>query len=350
MHETLRYAQPVGEASPARHPPDATRAQSAGDRQHGQGIGQLGVSVAAPLPSEGDGRSSATTRTGSSGTAVFLPEAARGPAAVEGRARRRLLHRLVDPGADWSSDREAVSRDVPPGACLEADACTRVELPEAGTPCAAAGRASHRALEAVSLAAYKKTLSSLGRIWRSSTRVASSSFRTLSGPGPRKARRRTRGTSINRGTSPPLARWRSLPSSAAWRCTCASKPAASTAWMSVASSGICCAICTDRWSCSGIGGRFIAGVNFKSSSGGIPGFTSSRFRPTRRNSTPLNTSGARATVGWPTVRQSMSRPSTDCSALPFRKRAPRSRCCGPVFMRPNFHGQTSRFLYLCKTQ
>ncbi|MBI3319999.1 MAG: IS630 family transposase [Candidatus Omnitrophica bacterium] len=53
------------------------------------------------------------------------------------------------------------------------------------------------------IAHWKRYLSSWGRIWRSSTRVASSSFRTLSGPGPRKARRRTRGTSIHRGTSPP---------------------------------------------------------------------------------------------------------------------------------------------------
>jgi hypothetical protein len=35
---------------------------------------------------------------------------------------------------------------------------------------------------------------------------------------------------------------------------------------------------------------------------------------------------------------------------PFRKRAPRNRCCGPVSMRPSFRGRTSRFLYLCKTQ
>lgn len=86
---------------------------------------------------------------------------------------RRIRHGLVDTGPNRKCDSAALRSALSPLPHLEAVARSGLVLPEARNPGTGERRRSHRALEALPVAAYKKKPKDLGPISSFSTRAAS---------------------------------------------------------------------------------------------------------------------------------------------------------------------------------
>jgi len=351
MHETIRQPRATGEATPAGHSVAAIRRTSVGSGSEAGVFQEFRLPLERCVPDERDPRASSEAHSRSPFPVVPGPEGTLGQDASEGGSGSRIPDRSLDASANRRGDRQAVPRPIPSQPCLETDAGVGLEQPEAGAPGPATGRRRDRALEAVPLAEYKKTPGGWERTWSSSTRVGSSSSRILSGPGLPGDGRRMPDTGTSRATSRPSARCRSLPGSGTWRSTCACRIAASTGWMSGVSCAICCGISGARWSCSGTGGPFTGVGRCRHSWPGIPEFTRNTSRPTLRNSTRRNSSGAKATAAWPTDPRQMWWNCAGRSSPPFVESAAPSSCSGPVSMPRTCRGLTEvSFLYLCEIQ
>jgi len=350
-HETPRDIPAVGAAAPTGHPPAGIRSASVGSGASVAVRQEFGVSMADDLPLEGSQGAAPASHPGTPLSALVSPEAGLGDQPLGGRAGPWVPDRSVDAGAHRGRDSEKVSSVVPPQPCVVVAARHGLELSAAGAARPPTGRAGHRPLEALSVAAYKKTRIALRLTWFSSTRAASCSSPTLSAPGHPEGTPRMPGISTNRATSPPSVRWRSRPGGAVWRCTSGSKAAASMGWMSAGSSGSSCDTSAARWSCSGTKARSIGVRPCRRSSASTPGFSLSTSRRTPRNSTRLSTSGVRATVGWPTAPRRMWRNSTASCEPPSSGRAAPRTCSGRASMPRTCHGLIDEsFLYLYETQ
>ena len=198
-HKTPWNSSRTGEAPPTRHP----------TAKAGQGksivCGALGGSIkklCLPMvPNVSEGRFQGPPfqeDSWPSSQVILRSESEVGVGAAGGSIGCRVSDRSLDPETDCSSDPEAIWCSVSPQPCLEVAFGDEVELSEARTSGSGEERRGDRALEAVSLAAYKKKPKNLGPIWCFLMSLVSYSFRTLSGLGRRKAKPRSSITFTNR--------------------------------------------------------------------------------------------------------------------------------------------------------
>lgn len=264
----------------------------------------------------------------------------------------RIRHGLVDLGADRGRDPATLRSALSSLPRLEAAAQYGLVLPEARNQGERERRGSHRALEALPVAPYKKKPNDLGPISSSSTKAASSCFPTSVGLGHPKDRRRfcaVPGTGRRFRPSRPwwcrraVDAWRSTPGSIRrrtsirfWRrdswATCSKRCEGQSYFF-----GMVAASTKDRPS----GSSFV----------GIGVCTRFASRATRLSSTLRSGSGSSSKTPWPTVRPRTC--ATSRAAFIVRSSgfaSPRS-CCGPASMLPISHGNDKpSFHYLCKGQ
>ena len=351
VHETPRDSQAVGEAPVGGRSVAGERPEYVGSSAADRMRQEFGMPVDGLVPAAGLGRTSSCAHSRAPVSALSGTEAAIGAPLARRSSAPRIPDRCMDAGADCRVDSQAVPGPVPPQPCLVVAARDGLELSAAGASSSAARRAGHRQVDALQVAPDKKRLNGWVHTWSFSTRAASCSFPTSSGRRHPRARRPMPGITTSRDISPRSVPWRCLPDGAAWPCTFAFNPEASTAWMSDDFSGTCSSIFAAPWSCSGTRARSTAAGQCKTSWLSIPGSNTSSSRRMLRNSTRLSMSGARATAGWPTAAPRTSRNSIACSVAPSRKPGFPKHFFGPVSKLRTCHGLITRsFLYLYEIQ
>jgi len=205
-HETPWNSSRTGEAPPTRHP----------TAKAGQGksivCGALGGSIKKlylpMVPNVSEGRFQGPPfqeDSWPSSQVILRSESEVGAGAAGGSIGCRVSDRSLDPETDCSSDPEAIWYSVSPQPCLEVAFGDEVELSEARTSGPAEERRGDRALEAVSLAAYKKTPKDMGPIWSFLMNPVSYSFQTLPGLGRPKGKHHCSIIFTNRIASRPSA-------------------------------------------------------------------------------------------------------------------------------------------------
>ena len=350
-YETPRDPATTGEASPTGHPVGESGEKTVGRRPLGGGIQKFGVPMVRSVPKEWRGGPSPQTDSGAAAKAHQAPEAQVGEPSAVGTIGARLSNRTVDLEAHCPVGPETVSRSLSPPSRVALASSNGMELPEARPPGSTTGRSGDCALEAVPLAAYKKTPSDVAPIWSSSMNRASCSSPTWPAPGPQKDKRRSFTISTNRTGSRQSAPCRSLPNEDGWPSIFSVAPAISRDWMCKPSSNTCSGIFGDRWSCCGIEDPSIGAGKSSSGSTTVPGSRWNRSRPTPPNSTRPNMSGARRIARWPTVHRGTWSSLTDGSRTRSDESVGRKHSFGPVSTLPIYPGPDKlSFLYLCEPQ
>jgi hypothetical protein len=251
MHETTWFCQDVGAAP-------ATGRRTAGAWAfNGRSFPSRRMYESLGLPLEtgvGPGRgrgAGGQARARSSEQTVRGPMPATVGLVAERGGCQRLSQRTVDVGSHRRGDRAGVRGLLSPQSCMAAASSTLLVLSSAGMAGHAARRGRHRPLEALPVAAYKKTPDDLGPIWPSWMRAASCSLPRAGEPGGRRASRRWSSTTTNTTAS---RRWRSLPSAppgTGSRSMSLLRKRTSRPFTSGQSFGACCATCLGRSFCCG---------------------------------------------------------------------------------------------------
>jgi hypothetical protein len=249
-----------------------------------------------------------------------------------------LYHRALDSAANRQADRETFRDSLSLGSCVASDDGSKMDMAEAGAPCHAEKRASHRPLEETGVARGKKKPKNLGPISRSSTKADSSSSLTCEKPGPRLARPRsldiaTRGSGFL--PSPPSV---SPHRESTLDFTSDSTVPTLPGWRSSASCATCCATCADPLCCSGTAAPFTDASSLRSSFANASGSMCIDFRPMPQNSIPMSLSGPKPNMLWPMAHPKMlsslhvdsAKLSTECGVL--------KGFFGPAYTLQNYHG------------
>ena len=349
-HETPRNRPATGAASPTGHPAAKGRHESVGRGPCRECVRKLRVPMVSGIPKEGIAGTPPSTNPRPSAQALHIAEEATGDVALEGLPVGGVSDRSVDLKARRRDDPPAFRRGLPSLPCLETPGKPGVELPEAGAPGPATGRSRDRPLEALPMAAYKKTHKNVEPIWSSWMNPASCSSPTWPAPGLPKEKHRSCTISTNKTESRRLVLWRCLPNESDWPSIFICAPTISQGSMSERSCNTCSAIFGGRWSCCGIGERSIAAGRSNTGSPRIQGSTWKRSRPTPRNSIRRSMFGTRPTAPWRIVHPRTCSSSTGGSETRCDEFVDRNHFFGPASTLPICHGQGDAFHYLCKYQ
>lgn len=205
-HETPWHPSRVGKAAPTRHSIiEKGKSEPIGHCPVARSIQELGLPVVPSLSRE---RLQGTEiQDGSRASDEVAARAKRETTpVVTGRAiSLRISDRPVDLAAGSVHNSEELWGPIPPQSCLAIALGDGVELPETRTPGFGEKGRGNRPLEAVSLAAYKKTPKDMGPIWSFLMNPVSCSFQTLPGLGRPKGKHHCSIIFTNRIASRPSA-------------------------------------------------------------------------------------------------------------------------------------------------
>ncbi len=309
------------------------------------------VPVASGLPRERGSRTEAPADAGTSPQANPRSKKAACPDAFKWPSGCRLSDRFMDLEPGSESDRPTIRRSISSQPRVEAPRWPGVELSEARAASFTEKRRRDRALEAVSLAPYKKTPTDVGPIWSSSMNRASCSFRTLPAPGPRGDKRPFFTTFTNKIVFRPSMRWPYRRNGGVWLSTFNFGPGISRAWISMHFSSICSALFEALLFYYGTGEPSIDGKRLNSISVNILASRKNISPPMRRNLIHPNMFGTKRTVHSLMVHPRIWQSSRGSSGIqPEGSENPRSSF-GLVSMHLICLGHDNKsFHYLCKTQ
>lgn len=231
LYETHRNRTTVGKAASAGNPTVKSGQKSAGSSSCSKFFRKLGVSLVSGISKKGIGRIEVPTHSRPSAQAYQVTEKQAGKGASQRSARRRLSDGSLDAQTRGKSDQPPVRHPVSSIPCVEAFGKSGVELPKARTPRPAAGRSGNCPLEAVSMAAYKKTRQNMEPIWYFSMKAAFCSSLPLGEPGLPRVKRPACITTISETGYLPSAHWRYLRKGSESLCTSDISPEISTASM-----------------------------------------------------------------------------------------------------------------------
>jgi hypothetical protein len=308
------------------------------------------VSVASGLPRERDSRTEAPADTRPSPEALRRSKKAACSSPPKRPSGCRVSDRLMDLKPGSKSDRTTVRRSISSEPRVEAPRELRLELSEAGAASFTEKRRRDRALEAVSLAPYKKTPTDVGPIWSSSMNRVSCSSRTLLAPGPPRDKRPSFTTFTNKIVFRPLMRWPYRRNGDIWLFTFNFGLGISRAWISMPFSRICLAIFEAPLFYYGTVEPSIGGKRLNTLSVNGPVSGKNTFLPMRPSLIRQNMFGTRRTVHLQMVPPRTWQSSRGSSAVqPGGSENPKSSF-GLVSMHLIFLGQDEYFHYLCKAQ
>jgi hypothetical protein len=308
------------------------------------------VPVASGLPRERGSRTEAPADTWTSPQADPRSKKATCSGAFKWPSGCRVSNRLMDLKPGSESDRPTVRRSISSEPRVEAPRESGMELSEARAASFTAKRRRDRALEAVSLAPYKKTPTDVGPIWSSSMNRASCSFRTLLAPGPRRDKRPSFTTFTNKVVFRPSMRWPYRRNGGVWLSTFSFGLGISRAWISVHFSSICFAIFEAPLFYYGIVEPSIGEKRLNTISVSAPASRRNTSLPMRRNSILQNMFGPKRTVHSPMVRPRTWQNSRGSSGIQPEGSGNLRSSFGLVSMHLICLGLDNSFHYLCKTQ
>ena len=265
---------------------------------------------------------------------------------------RRILHGSVDPGPDRGGDPAAPWSELSPLPYLEAPSGPGLVLPEAQVQGPREERGRHRALETVSVAAYKKKPNDLGPISSSSTKAGSSSSRTSVGPGRRGAKRRFCAVPATGRSSRRSRPWWFRRAAGAWRSMPAFTPGrTSTRYSRPSSWATCSKPCVATLCFCGTAAANIRDCLSATSSGGICACIRSTSLAMPPSSIRRSGSGSWSRDPWPTARPRTFMNLRPSSTVRSSGCGNPKNCSGPASTPLSSHGNDERlFHYLCKGQ
>jgi len=349
-HETPWQPRAAGKAAPTGCPFVQDGQEPASHSTRFECFCKFRVPVASGLPREGGAGIEAPTNARTTPQADPRSKKAACPGAFKWPSGCRVSDRFMDLKPGSESDRPTIRRSISSEPRVEAPREPRVELSEARAARFTEKRRRDRALEAVSLALYKKTPTDVGPIWSSSMNRASCSFRTLLAPGPRRDKRPFFTTFTNKIVFRPSMRWPYRRNGGVWLSIFNFGLGISRAWISTHFSSICFAICEVPLFYYGTVEPSIGGKRLNNISVSALASRKNTSLPMRRNLIRQNTFGTKRTVHLPMVRPRTWQSSRDSSAIqPGGSENPRSSF-GLASTHLICPGEDNSFHYLCKTQ
>jgi hypothetical protein len=349
-HETPWEPRAAGKAAPAGCPFVQDRQEPARHSTRFECFCKFCVPVASGLPRKRGSRAEAPTDTRTSPQADPRSKKAACPGAFKWPCGCRVSDRFMDLKPGSESDRPTVRRSISSEPRVEAPREPGVELSEARAASFTEKRRRDRALEAVSLAPYKKTPTDVGPIWSSSMNRASCSFRTLLAPGPRRDKHPFFTTFTNKIVFRPSMPWPYRRNGGVWLSTFNFELGISRGWISTHFSSICFAIFEAPLFYYGTVEPSIAEKRLNNISVSALASRKNTSLPMRRNLIRQNMFGTKRTVHSPMVRPRTWQSSRDSSGIqPGESENPRTSF-GLVSTHLICLGQDNSFHYLCKTQ
>jgi hypothetical protein len=349
-HETPWNPRATGKAASTGHPFVESRQEPASHSTGFECFSEFGIPMASGLPRKRGARVKASTDARPSSQADQSSKRTSCPSPLKRSSGCRVSDRFMDFKSGGQSDPPTVRRSLSSQPRVETPRRLGVELPEAGATRFTKRRGRDRALEAVPLAAYKKTPTDVGPIWSSLMNRAFCSFRTLRGLGPRKGRLPFSTTFTNRIVFRPSMLWPYRRKGNVWPCTFNFELGILRDWISTLSSNICFTIFEVPSFYYGTEGPFIGGKRLNNISLNIPGSNRSISLPMHRNSIRQNMFGTKRTVCSPIVLPRTWQSSKGSSEIqPGKSENPRSSF-GHVSTLLICLGRGNSFHYLCKTQ
>ena len=183
MHETIRNPKAARKAAPTRHRAAGKRLYPVGRSEKAWLFAGLGVPLATNVPERRRGSLEAKACAGTPAKADTRPKESIDTNFAERTSFAWVQYRPMDPKAYCRGNREKVRHRVSSQSSLAFSDRLRMELPEARKESQGARRESHRALETLRMAAYKKTRIGLEPISYFLTKAAFSWFPTSGGLG-----------------------------------------------------------------------------------------------------------------------------------------------------------------------
>ena len=349
-HETPWNPRAAGKAASAGHPFVQSGEEPASHSTRFECFCKFRVPVALGLPRERDWRIEAPADTRTSPQTDPRSEKAACPDAFKWTSGRRVSDRFMDLKPGSESDRPTVRRSISSEPRVEAPREYGMELSEARAASFTEKRRRDRALEAVSLAPYKKTPTDVGPIWSSSMNRASCSFRTLLVPGLRRDKHLFFTTFTNKIVFRLSMRWPYRRKGGVWLSTFNFGLGISRAWISMHFSSICSAIFEAPFFYYGTVEPSIGGKRLNNISVSALGSRKNTSLPMRRNLIRQNMFGTKRIVHSPMVRPRTWQSSRISSGIQLGgSENPRSSF-GLVSTHLICLGQDNSFHYLCKTQ
>ncbi len=246
---------------------------------------------------------------------------------VAGGHGLRLSQRSVDPETHCLGDSQGVRRGVSSKPRLASPPPDGLVLSSSGTARHPTRREGHRALEAVQVAAYKKTRNDLGPTWPSSMKAASCSSRRAAGLGGHRDRPLSSATATNTTAS---RRWLRSPSPLfenASGSMFASSRTTSRPFMWPSFSGNFCTTCADTSSFFGIKRESTRAHTLRKSAATTLACIWNAFPHTHLNSILSNRSGMISKATQPTACRATDEISETCfMPIPVECGVPRPSC------------------------
>ncbi len=291
-------------------------------------------------------------QAGARATAAVNPVTEAETTAIVGaRLSRRGIHDgSVDPAAYRQTDPEAFRDPLPPGPRVAGDDESGMDVPEAGAPSHTERRGSHRPLEEIRVAAYKKKLEDLGPISCFSTKAGFSSSLTSARPGRRSVRPRSSGTATGGIGFLPFLRSPYPPRGSVWGFTSDFTRPTSRAWKLSDSCVTSSGTCEGRSYFCGMEAPSTGASSSRSFCADTSGSMCIGSRLIPQRSTRTSSSGPRPRMHCPMVRRKTSPNSDAGSAAQSIVFETRSDCFGPAFTLQVCHGPDERTHYLCESQ
>ena len=176
MYETIRNPKAARKAAPTRHRAAEKRLYFVGSSKETWLFSRLGVSLARDVSARRRGSHETKASTRPSTKTESWPETSLDTNFAKRASFAGIFHRFMDHKTRRRSNRETVRSGLSPQPSLALSNRSGLELPETREASQRTRRKSHTALEALQMAAYKKTLIGLAPIWSFLTRAASSWF------------------------------------------------------------------------------------------------------------------------------------------------------------------------------
>lgn len=297
-YETHRNSPAIGRSPHLSNAPDRERQIQSGDCRYFRNFKNVCEPMVPVIPEERENWACSQESTRATSETFCQRESQTFKIALKGSIGFGLFNGFMDTRKNLAYDEKEDEYRISSPSLMENPEKDELDLPEAGTKSLAAKRKRHRKLEAVPMAAYKKTLNDLGATWCLRTKAGSFLRQMLSIPGLRKVKRRISITGLNKTKFPLSARFPFLQFGKERVSSFALNVKTLPVKISSSFFSIFSSICKGISFLSGTAAQFIEVRSFRRFYKSIQEFMFLAFRLTHQNSIRLNISGLNLIPIW----------------------------------------------------
>lgn len=299
-HETHRNSPTIGRSAHLSHASDRERQIQSGDCRYFRNLQNVCEPMVPVISEERQIRACPQESIRTPSEAVIQRESKASKITIERAFGFGLCNGLVDTGENLRYDAKEDGGRISSPSCMENPEKDELDLPKARAKSLATKRKRDRKLEAVQMAAYKKTFNDLAPTWCLRTKAASFLRQMLSIPGLRKVKPHIFITGLSKTKYLRSVRFPCLQFGEEHDSSFVLNAGMLPAKISFSFSSIFLNICKGTSFLFGTAARYIAAKLFKRFFVSIRGFMCFVFRHTHRSSIRLNISGLNLIQIWRT--------------------------------------------------